>query len=201
MTRFERPALQRLRELPPIFSFGMATDAGVAKTTFYRLRDEGLVEPIGRGRYRLADTDAPPDLDLREIAERAPEATICLVSALNRHDLTDQIPAAIDIALPRGRRTPVTEAPVAWHLFDPRTFAIGRTELVLDEGAAINLYGPERSIIDAFRLRHLEGHELATEALKRWLRRPGSSPAALLAMARDFPKARPALQTALEILL
>ena len=78
---------------------------------------------------------------------------------------------------------------------------IGHTELELDEETVIGLYGPERSIIDAFRLRHLEGHELAVEALKRWLRRPGSSPAALLAMARDFPKARPALQTALEILL
>ncbi len=71
----------------------------------------------------------------------------------------------------------------------------------LDEKTAIGLYGPERSIIDAFRLRHLEGHELAVEALKRWLRRPGTSPAALLAMARRFPKARPSLQNALEILL
>jgi predicted transcriptional regulator of viral defense system len=194
-------ARERLRELPPVFSFQMATDAGVAKTTLYRLRDEGFIEAVGRGRFRITDAELPPDLELHEVAERAPEATICLVSALSRHDLTDQIPAAIDIALPRGRRQPVIEAPVAWHAFDPETFAIGRTELQLDEKTVIGLYGPERCVIDAFRLRHLEGHELAIEALKRWLRRPGSSPAALLDMARDFPKARPALQTALEILL
>lgn len=191
----------RLQELPPVFSFRMATDAGVAKTTLYRLRDEGFIEAVGRGLFRITDTEFPADLEFHEIAWRAPEATICLVSALSRHDLTDQIPAAIDIAIPRGRRRPVVEAPVAWHSFDTETFAIGRTELQLDEETAIGLYGPERSIIDAFRLRHLEGHELALEVLKRWLRRPGSSPAALLAMARDFPKARPALQTALEILL
>ncbi|MFC3492900.1 nucleotidyl transferase AbiEii/AbiGii toxin family protein [Glycomyces rhizosphaerae] len=80
---------------------------------------------------------------------------------------------------------------MAWHSFDPETFEIGHTELELDEETVIGLYGPERSIIDAFRLRHLEGHELAVEALKRWLRRPGSSPATLLAMARDFPKRGP----------
>lgn len=194
-------ARERLHALPPVFSFRMATDAGVAKTTLYRLRDEGFIEAVGRGRFRITDTEFPADLEFHEIAQRAPEATICLVSALSRHDLTDQIPAAIDIAIPRGRRRPVIEAPVAWHSFDPGTFAIGRTELQLDEETAIGLYGPERSIIDAFRLRHIEGHELALEALKRWLRRPGSSPAALLAMARDFPKARPVLQTALEILL
>ncbi|MCD0447522.1 hypothetical protein LO763_28295 [Glycomyces sp. A-F 0318] len=179
----------------------MAIDAGVAKSRLYRLRDEGFIESVGRGRFRIADAEFPADLEFHEITQRAPEATICLVSALNRHDLTDQIPAAIDIALPRGRRRPVIEAPVAWHAFDPATFAIGRTELQLDEKTAIGLYGTERCIMDAFRLRHLEGHELAIEALKRWLRRRGSSPASLLAMARDFPKARPALQTALEILL
>ncbi|SDD60037.1 type IV toxin-antitoxin system AbiEi family antitoxin domain-containing protein [Glycomyces harbinensis] len=194
-------ARERLRELPPVFSYRMAIDAGIAKSKLYRLRDEGFIETVGRGRFRVTDAELPPDLELHEIAQRAPEATICLVSALSRHDLTDQIPAAIDIAIPRGRRRPVIEAPVAWHSFDPETFDIGHTELELDEETVIGLYGPERSIIDAFRLRHLEGHELAVEALKRWLRRPGSSPAALLAMARDFPKARPALQTALEILL
>ncbi|WP_205324485.1 hypothetical protein [Glycomyces sp. YM15] len=121
-------------------------------------------------------------------------------SAWSRRNLTDQIPPVIDIAIPRGHRRPVTEAPVAWHSFDPETFTVGRTELELDEETAIGLYGPERSIIDAFRLRQLEGHELAVEA-ERWLRRPATSPAAILAMASDFPKARPALQNALEILL
>lgn len=71
----------------------------------------------------------------------------------------------------------------------------------LGEGIEIGLYGPERSIIDAFRLRHELGTDVANEALKRWLRLRGSNPSDLLGMAAHFPKARPALQTALEILL
>jgi len=73
--------------------------------------------------------------------------------------------------------------------------------LPLTSQTTIGLYNPQRCIIDAFRLRHLEGPETAVEALRRWLRRRGSQPATLLAMARAFPKAEPALRAALEILL
>ena len=52
-----------------------------------------------------------------------------------------------------------------------------------------------------FSLRHDLGSNLAIDALKRWLRVPESSPSQLLAMAENFPKAKPALQNTLEILL
>jgi hypothetical protein len=90
---------------------------------------------------------------------------------------------------------------VTWHSFAVATFDLGRDELNLREETTIGIYSPERCIIDAFRLRHLEGPETAIEALRRWLRRRGSQPATLLKMARAFPKAEPALRAALEILL
>jgi hypothetical protein len=71
----------------------------------------------------------------------------------------------------------------------------------MKSGLSIGLYSPERSIVDAFRLRHELGAEVANEALKRWLRRRGNQPAALLELARSFPKALPALRTTMEILL
>jgi hypothetical protein len=125
-----------------------------------------------------------------------------LLSALALHDLTDEIPTATHIALPRGDRTLVTPlAPIHWHSFDRATFALGRGEHRLDSDIPIGLYSPERSITDAFRLRHAIGADVATEALKRWLRLPGSSPGQLLSIARHFPKAYPALRSTLEILL
>jgi hypothetical protein len=151
--------------------------------------------------FRRADAEAEADLDLLEIARRAPQATLCLTTALARHGLSDVIPARIDVALPRGRRHPQTRAPATWHAFAADTFDLGRDELPLTGEASIGLYDAERCIIDAFRLRHLEGPETAIEALRRWLRRRGSQPATLLATARAFPKAEPALRGALEILL
>lgn len=161
---------------------------------------DGTLVHLSRGVYRRADAPLG-DEDLVEVALRAPEATLCLVTALARHELTDQIADRIDVALPRSQRPPRVSAPARWHRFDEATFALGRGRVELDPGVWIGLYTAERCILDAFRLRHLEGEELAVEALRRWLRRPGSVPSALLNLARAFPKAEPALLAALRILL
>lgn len=71
----------------------------------------------------------------------------------------------------------------------------------IDDGVQIGVYSPERCIVDAFRLRHRVGEDVAIEALKRWLRRPGPVPAELLALARSFPKGEPSLLRALQVLL
>ena len=151
--------------------------------------------------FRRTDIAQPPDTDLMEIACRASRATLCLASALARHGLTDLIPAAIDIALPRGHRPPRTQAPVSWHSFNIDTFELGRDELRLEQQVTIGIYTPQRCIIDAFRLRHREGDDLANTALRRWLARREAQPSELLTMVRRFPHAEPALRTALQILL
>ena len=162
------------------------------------LRTSGLIIQTGRGMYRKAN--AAGDDDLIEIAAKASRATLCLRSALARHDLTDDIPSSIDIALPRHTWPPATRAPVTWHQFNRRTFDIGRATLRLDDDREIGIYSLERCIIDAYRLRHLEGAEMENQALRRWLRQ-GGQPSILLRLAEDFPTAQPAIRRALEILL
>jgi predicted transcriptional regulator of viral defense system len=121
---------------------------------------------------------------------------------LAHHDLTDEIPARIDVAVPRGTTMPKTAAPTTWHTFNAETFGIGRTLLSLADDFRIGLYGPERTIIDCYRLRHLEGIELGRDALKQWLRWRGSQPAALLLMAESsFPRVVPQLRADLQVLL
>src|SRR5882757_2338279 len=190
-----------LAGLPATFSYTQARAGGLSDRRLYALRDSGVLEQLGRGLFHRTDSADDADPDLLEIAHRASRATLCLTTALARHGLSDAIPARIDIAVPRGHRHPRTQAPVTWHAFAADTFDLGRDELPLTSQTTIGLYNPQRCIIDAFRLRRLEGPETAVEALRRWLRRRGSQPATLLAMARAFPKAEPALRAALEILL
>ncbi len=187
-----------LTNLPAIFTHATAGDLGVSDHYLYGWRDEGTIEQIARGIFRKHGVAGDPDLI--EIAVRAPLATLCLATALARHGLTDEIPASIDAALPRKQRLPRTSAPVTWHRFDEATFEIDRHEFETAEGVNLWLYGPMRSIIDAFRLRHLEGHEQANEALRRWLRQRGSHPARLLKVVRHFPQAERSVRTALQIL-
>lgn len=185
--------------LPAAFTRGEARRRGLTDRRLRELQDQGAIESWARGLY--VRSDAPPhEADLLRVAAKAPLATLCLRSALARHGLIDEIPEQVDLALPRGRRHPTTGGPVRWHAFDDATFDIGRDELALDGGLSLGLFGPERSIIDAFRLRHREGPELANEALKAWLRQRGT-PASLLMTANAFPKALPVLRRALEVLL
>ena len=198
MRTVETSGLQE--QLGDTFTYGEAKQAGVGDRRLYALRDSGAILALGGGVYRWAD--APPaDPDLIEIAERVPRATLCLETALARHGLIDAIPAAIDIAIPRGSTRPSLKAPSRVHQFDPRTFDLGREELEVGGRRPLGLYSAERSLIDVVRLRHLEGSEVAWEALRRWLGHPGRSPAQLIEMAQEFPHTEPALRRALEVLL
>src|SRR5215468_7194167 len=190
-----------LAGLPPTFTYQQARAAGVPKRRLYTLRDAGVLEQLGHGLFHQAALPWGADIDLVEIALRATDATICLASALARHELTDLIPASIDVALPRNRWRPTVKAPVTWHSFQEDTYELGRERLALEPGTSIGIYTAERCIIDAFRLRHREGADLAAGALRRWLRRPGNHPATLLDLAGHFPKAQPALHAALEVLI
>ena len=175
------------------------TASGAMRTRAYRAAKRGELTHIARGIY--LPTDAPvADWDLIEVATRRPEATICLTSALAHHDLTDDIPAQLDIAMYRGGRIPASNGAIAWHTFDRNTFHLGRTEIpIAGTDLTIGLYSPERTIADAFRLRGQVGYEIARDALKEWLRR-GGKPAVMAQYALTLPRAQKPLMAALEVL-
>ena len=182
-----------------MFTHADARTRGISDRQLYEWRDSARIDTLGRGVFLRPGLDV--DHDLLEISVRTPDATLCLTSALARHELIDDIPAVIDIALPREKRQPQTAAPVRWHRFDTATFNVDRTEFDVGAGRVIGVYGPRRCIIDAFRLRHLYGTEQAVSALRRWLAQRGSQPSDLLGTAASFPTAEHAIREALEILL
>jgi hypothetical protein len=186
--------------LPLMFTYREARQRGLSKRALYAMRDRGELEVLSRGLYRQVAA-LMHDEELWEIATRAPLATLCLGTALSRHGLADEIQRAFDVALPRGLRTPAVSCPVRWHQFDRRTIEVGRERVVLEGGVAIGLYSPARCVVDAFRTRGREGHDVAYEALRRWLRQPGSQPSDLLDMAGHFPRMVSPIRHALEVLL
>lgn len=186
-----------LAALPETFRYSDALER-ISERQLRNLIAHGDVETISRGLYRKADAMA--DDDLLEIAAKSKVATLCLRSALARHDLIDDIPAEYDIALPRGSWAPQTNAPVRWRHFDKDTFELGRERLAVSDDYSVGIYSAERSIVDAFRLHHLDGSDLANDALKRWLRQ-GGQPSELLRFSTSFPRSAGAIRKTLEILL
>jgi len=69
------------------------------------------------------------------------------------------------------------------HVFRATTFGLGRVRVNLDRGEHFSISDCERTIVDAFRLRHLIGEDLAHSALRRYLSsRP--KPARIAELAR-----------------
>jgi hypothetical protein len=168
--------------LPAAFRFAEARAVGV---------------PESRLRRWLADGS----VDRFEVASRSPAATICLVSGLVEHDLVDDNPPVLDVAVPRGAWRPQVAAAVRWHTFAVDTFDLDRDIVAVDSTTSIGLYGAKRCIVDVFRLRHEVGPEVGVEALRRWLRRRGNHPGHLLDLAQHFPAALPSLTRTLQVLL
>lgn len=176
-----------------------AGDNATSRSAFYRRANAGAYERIARGLYLPADAELA-DWDWLEAAARHPRATLCLTSALAYYDLTDEIPQAVDVAIPRGSRTPATEGAIAWHHFAVDTFDLGRTTTAVPGSSMrIGIYSPERSIADAFRLRGSLGYELGRDALRTWLDR-GGRPAGLLEIASKLPRTRGPLLRTLEVM-
>ena len=172
-----------------------------SRSALRRAAVTGRLDRVARGLY--LPSDAPTtDWEWLEAAARRPDATICLTSALAYHELTDAIPDALDVALPRGARRPATDAAIRWHLFDAATFELGRQTIAVPgtRGAmTIRIYSPERCIADAFRLRGSLGYEAGRDALREWLRR-GGKPADLMLFAQQLPRAKRPLLDALQVL-
>jgi predicted transcriptional regulator of viral defense system len=184
-----------------VFRTRDATEAGVHRRNLYALRDKGFLVEISRGLYRLANAKATPHLDLIAVGRRSPRGAICLNSALSFWDLTDEIPAEIHLAVPRGTRPPsIDYPPTRAHVFAADTFELGREKILLESGENITIYSPERSVVDAMRLRNQVGTDVAYEALRRYLRCPGASPGNLLRLSRQFRAGGP-MSDALMVLM
>lgn len=182
------------------FKAGEAMKVGVHPRDLYALRDEGFLVELSRGVFRIADAEMSPYLDLVAVSRRSPQGTICLNSALSFWDLTDEVPAEIHLAVPRGSHRPTIDyPPVRVHVFAAGTFDLGRDRVRLESEEEIYIYSPERSVVDAMRLRGQVGADVAYEALRRYLRRPGASPGDLLKLARRLRAGGP-VSDALEVL-
>ena len=166
-----RKVRESLRSQGGLFRTGEAIKAGVHPRTLYTLRDQGVIERLGRGMYRFADMPTLGNPDLATVALRVPKGVICLISALSWHEMTSEIPHEIYLALPRGAGPPRLEHPplrIFW--FQGAAFAEGVEEHVVD-GIPVRIYSPEKTLADCFKYRNKIGLDVALEALKLYRQR------------------------------
>lgn len=146
-------------------------NAGINRYTLYSMLEKGELERISRGIYRLSNSSALSEPDLVIVASRIPNAVICLISALSFHSLTTQIPHSISIALPTGVKTPKMDyPPITVYSFNQESFEAGIETYNVD-GLSIQIYNPEKTLVDCFKFRNKIGMNIVLEALKLYTER------------------------------
>jgi len=130
------------------------------------MRDDGSIEQISRGIYRLVDQPPISNPDLVTICLRFPNAVVCLISALSYHHITTQIPHEISVSVSRNARMPSLDSPpVHAYKFSDETFNAGIDEHEID-GVTVQIYNPEKTLADCFKYRNKLGMDVILEALK-----------------------------------
>ena len=102
-TRNVEQALAAFQQRGGTLRTGDALSAGIHPATLYRLAADGRLVRLTRGLYRLASSEEFSNPDLAVVAVKAPNAVVCLVSALAFHELTTQVPRVVQLAVPRGK--------------------------------------------------------------------------------------------------
>ena len=147
---------------------------GVHPRTLYELRDNGKIVQLSRGIYRLADLPPLENSDLAAVAKRVQTGVICLISALSFHNITNEIPHEVYLAIPTGREKPNLKFPPArvFH-FSAQSYAAGVEEHLFG-GERIRIYSKEKTIADCFKFRNRIGLDVTLEALGRCIGKGGS---------------------------
>lgn len=169
-------SVQRLDAMPPTFTTASARAAGIAPRDLYRMREDELIYELSRGVFRKADAPESAHLDLLAVSARAPGAVICGETALSLHELIDDIPPRVTIAVARGAHRPTIDyPPVSISQYEAGNFLAGVDQFEAAPGEFVPVYGPARSVVDAMRLRHRTGETQALSALGRYIRQFGGA--------------------------
>ena len=140
--------------------------AGYSRMWLTRLVRSGDVERVRRGVYVAVDAEWTENHAFAEVAKQAPHGVVCLLSALQYHELTTQLPFEVWIALDRSARVPKTLSVQARIVrFSGVALTAGVEEHEI-EGVVVRIYGPAKTVADCFKYRNKIGLDIALEALR-----------------------------------
>lgn len=137
-----------------------------------RLVAAGLLDRVGRGLYRLPSHPVSEHERLAVVAAKVPQAVFCLLTALQFHGLTTQLPRQIWIAMPRAPHRLPADQDGSNDGRCPRGGHRGH----LRDRVTLRVYSAAKTIVDCFKHHNKIGLDVAMEALKdTWMVRKASA--------------------------
>lgn len=154
------------KRLPGLFRATDLEARGIPRGQLRTMLQRGEVEQVGRGLYRRVGLE-PSELEtVAMVASAVPAGVVCLLSALQIHEIGTQSPHEVWLAIDRKARKPTRlPAKVRVVRFSGAMLTYGlQTRSIL--GVTVRLTGPARTVVDCFRYRNKIGLDVALEALR-----------------------------------
>ena len=141
-------------------------ETGIHRQVLSRLVATGELERIARGIYRLPEHPITEHHSLAVASTAVPHGVVCLISALQFHELGTQLPHQIWLAIDRRARRPALKYPplrIVRYSGAALTEGIETHRL---EGQSVRVYNVAKTLADCFKYRNKIGLDVAMEALR-----------------------------------
>lgn len=131
-----------------------------------RLVAAGKLERIARGVYGLPGLAMSEHRSLAEVALRAPQGVVCLLSALRVHGIGTQAPFEVWLAIENRASIPRFDPPKIRPVrMSGASFTDGIGRLSVD-GVSVSVFNAAKTVADCFKYRNKIGLDVALEALR-----------------------------------
>jgi predicted transcriptional regulator of viral defense system len=135
-----------------------------------KLYQEGILEKVQPGLYKLAESDITSGFV--DVSKAIPNGVVALASALAYHELTTFNPSKIHLAIPNDDKPPkLYFPPVEFYYFRENQYNVG-IQVSSIQGHQVKMYSKEKTVCDMFRYRNQLGEDLAFEGLRNYLELP-----------------------------
>lgn len=179
MTKKQNKIIKFYRKNPGVHSYKELAEAGAYVKLIQDMLEEGILEEVTRGFYRLSEQEHEQYSDLENISAVIPEAVFCLISALDFHGIGTQRAFDFHIALPRGKRKPEREDfSIQHYYFSDDSYKSG-----IEDHGSFKVYCPAKTVADCFKFRNKIGLDVALEAMKETIRSKKATRAEIIAQA------------------
>jgi len=171
MTASKRDQILRMFQQTRVLRPRDVAALGISRTYLNKLHAQGILDRPSRGLYVLKDDEPSERRTLVEACRRVPRGVLCLLSALQFHELTTQAPFEVWLAIhPKARMPRVDDPPLRIVRFSGPALTTGvQTHSV--EGVPVHVYSPAKTVADCFKYRNKIGMDVALEALRDCFRR------------------------------
>ena len=142
---------------------------GIHPEYLRRLCADRRIARVARGLYALPDAEITVHHSLAMAAKAVPKGGVCLISALNFHNIGTQVPHEVWMAIDRRSAEPrVHQFMMRIVRFSGKALTEG-VEVHSIEGVAVSIYCAAKTVADCFKYRNKIGLDVALEALREVL--------------------------------